>query len=79
MTPLGVEIMLHYYYSPVDYREGDITAPAVNSMLYDLCAEGMLMGNGTGPLRITDRGKVWVEAICSVPFPVLSYRVQRPE
>lgn len=31
MSPLEIEILLHYYYCPGDYQDGDFSAPAAES------------------------------------------------
>ncbi len=73
MTPLALEIIIHYYYSPEDYREGDASAPAVKDTICSLFKNGLLEAaesSSSCKYRITDKGKFYVEeGLCKVPFP----------
>lgn len=51
MTPLQIEIVLHYYVRPTDYRDGDFTAPAVSQALDHFKRAGVLK-DATGPTAI---------------------------
>lgn len=80
MTPLAIEILLHYHGHAYDYREGDFSAPAVRELIDRFRGDnplytdsGMLeietqMGNRS--YRLTDKGRVYVAALLSVPLPV---------
>jgi hypothetical protein len=74
MTPLMMEILLHYYYSPEEYRDGDLSAPAVHDSIQWACCEGLLepiMKNQYGAtFKSTDRCRALVNAWCDMPLPV---------
>ena len=73
MTPLEIEILLHYYSRGDDYRDGDFSAPAVRSAIDSFRGVlGLLQenpGKGGGAYHITERGKVYVAALMDVPLP----------
>jgi hypothetical protein len=79
MTPLQISMMLHYYVAATDYRDGDFSAPAVRRALEDFKASDMLR-YCTVPFRdaayeVTDKGRAFVKALCSVPEPTIKYVV----
>ena len=77
MSPLEIEIMLHYYTTPGQYgrdRDGGhcpSDAPAVRDSLMELAKAGLLSyvkdGNG---YQIADRGMAYVEFLKEVPLPI---------
>ena len=79
MSPLQIKILLHYHYSPYDYRNGDFSAPAVreaidafrdvSGLLRWRSGEEKLMEPGA-TYALTERGQAYVEQICRVPLPV---------
>ena len=73
MTPLALEIIIHYYYSPKDYRKGDTSAPAVKEIICSFFETGLLEAAESSPFckyRITDKGIFYVyEGLCNVPLP----------
>jgi hypothetical protein len=77
MSPLEIEILLHYYCLPTDYRDGDFSAPAVKNAIerfrdeLNLLEPTQSMDVYHDPhYRITERGRVFVEALCNMPLPV---------
>ena len=77
MSPLEIEIALHYYYSTVDFRGGDFSAPAVRDAIerfrddYKLLEPTDSMDVYHDPhYRLTARGHAFVEALCRTPLPV---------
>jgi hypothetical protein len=77
MTPLKIEILLHYYCSPEEYREGDLSAPAVEEAIEWFLDNGLLeladhrdKEKCGGSFRATDRAKALIEAWCNTPLPV---------
>ena len=77
LTPIQIEILIHYNYSPEDYRDGDFSAPAVCECIALFLLLNLLEDNqpprdvnDNSKYRITDRGQAHVEALCSVPLPV---------
>lgn len=74
MTPLKIEMLLHYYCRPDDYRGGDFTAPAVNEALDDFLRDELIEHSehqAANPAHyvITERGRVYVEALSAVQLP----------
>lgn len=71
MSPLQIQIMLHYYARPVDYSD------CPKSFVIELCEVGMLTQFPSGPemaavpeFGISDKGKAYVDYLCAVPLPV---------
>jgi hypothetical protein len=85
MSPLQIEIVLHYYYSPEDWRDGEWN-DELREMIRDL-AETMALieidprshpiglGYRPGTYRITERGRVYVEALKAMPIPIQTWHV----
>jgi hypothetical protein len=73
MTPLEMEILLHYYCRADDYRDGDFSAPAVRAAVDWFKTEELLRTDPRETPRtcyvLTERGKVYVEALQKVPLP----------
>lgn len=77
MSPLQVGLLLHYRIGATDYRDGDISAPAVREAIDWACRENLLEVSPIAPppgheapkYRMTARGRCLVETICSVPLP----------
>lgn len=78
MTPIEIEIMLHYYSRANDFRDGDFNAPAVEVALAKLVNVGLLAHGPNLRVRgylpthyhITEGGEVYVRALKAVPLPV---------
>lgn len=83
MTPLEMEILIHYYgHAGDDYREGNFEAPVVRETIdafrdreklirYTTDEEKKAMPCGYSQCyTLTDRGRVYVEALMTVPLPV---------
>lgn len=74
MTPLQIDILLHYHCSGCDYREGDYSAPAVREAIDWMRAESQLIENDNESARrcykLSERGQVYVNALMAVPLPV---------
>lgn len=81
MTPLEIEIVLHYYCSHTDYGRDKgggncpSDAPAVVEALGDLVRSGLieLSGSLLAPeprYLIADRGSAYVEFLKEMPLPV---------
>lgn len=77
MTPLEIEILLHYYTTPGDYRNGNFSAPAVPEALTKLTHmdEPLLTydPNKTPRYEITDRGSAYIQALTQVPLPMKAW------
>lgn len=74
MTPLEIQILLHYYACADDFRGGDFSAPAVGEAIAWFTQSDLLEPThetqDKGPeFCITERGRVYVEALRAVPLP----------
>ncbi len=76
MTPLEIEILLHYYGKAGDYHDGDFRYPAVRNAITAFIDIGLLTTepeNGMYPHRTyhpTAGLRLYVETICKIPLPV---------
>lgn len=75
MTPLQIQILLHYYCSPTDFRDGDFTAPAVHEAIEDFEESGFLRlsdpSDQLGSILVsTDKNAAFINALCSIPEPI---------
>jgi len=78
MSLLEIEIILHYSYSPDDYRDGNFSAPVVRKAIQMFCDNDMLVRNDEQhqqKFSITPKGQFYVEAILNVKMPVEMYRI----
>lgn len=79
MSPLEIEILLHYNCRAVDYREGDFTASAVRRAIdWFKSSARLLETDKSGCARtykLTPKGEFYVEALCSMPLPVEKYEI----
>ena len=77
MTPLLIEIMLHYHCRADDYRDGDFRAPAVREGIDWLRDDAKMIehqsGDRTNMYRLTERGKAYVEYLQMIPLPTASW------
>ena len=81
MSPLEIEILLHYYSDfQTDYQDGDFSAPSVQDAIerfrdeLNLLEPTQSMDVYHDPhYRITERGRVFVEALCNMPLPVKTW------
>lgn len=79
MTPLEIEILLHYLTRVVDYRDGDyLNAPAVIEALDNFVREDMLKpidGKHGAKFRLLPRAVAFIGHICSLPLPVMKWEM----
>ena len=79
MTPLQIEILLHYHSRTIDYRRGDFSAPAVSEAIHDFRADGFLVDDADPTMERTytlgERGKVYVQALCELPAPIAAWKM----
>jgi hypothetical protein len=85
-TPLEISTGLWYYTRPGDYGldNGDrnFNAPAVRETFKRFVDAGLLCHCSTGEQNYKANEpalKAWVEALCSVPFPVVKWVVEPQE
>ncbi len=80
MTVFEIEIMLNYFYSTCDYRNGDFSEPAVAESLNWLCEVGMLKQNvpcnDYVHYSITEKGGFYVLFLQKVPLPETCYEIK---
>ncbi len=85
-TPNDIEVMLHYYTSPVGHPR--IHASAVRDAVERFVNAGLLVHKNDTPTTVNDLnayevtkgGRMYVEALCAVPIPTQQWvmpRVQR--
>jgi hypothetical protein len=72
MTPFEIRILLHYYYSPDDFRGIDPLAPLWQETMNAFVVEGLVRERKElGPrYEITSRGTAYCMALQRVPLPV---------
>ena len=82
MSPLEIEILLHYYRCPTDYLDGSFYEPAAEDTIerfrdvHNLLEPTQSMDVYHGPhYQITERGRVFVEALCNMPLPIKTWVV----
>jgi hypothetical protein len=75
VSPLKISILLHYYCSPSDFRDGDFDAPAVREAIDDFLAAGLLERSEELGVnyRATEATRIFVEAVCALPAPMLRW------
>lgn len=78
MTPLGIEILLHYSTCAGPFPR--IEAPAVADAVEVFCALGLLERGAEGQPRYiaTEGARVYVMALCDVPLPVRRWIIPPP-
>lgn len=80
MTPLDIDILLHYHCSASDYRDGDLTAPAVRDSIAWALHEGLLecrTDSADATYRTTSRGDALVLAMCRMALPTQQWVIPR--
>ena len=75
MTPLDIELLLHYHCRACDFERLD--APAVRESLDHFLREGILRSRSEADgaaypasYIVTEKGFVLVQALCATPYPV---------
>lgn len=82
MTPLQINMLLHYYAiaEPYAVREQEhANSPAVHEQRHILVNWGLIKVDITNPsgFSVTDKGLVYVEAICNIPLPVMRWEIPK--
>lgn len=70
MTPFELTILIHYYGSVNDFRDGDFSAPILEHVFKAMIVSGLLAVGEETKYRITEKGWAFVEALCNTPLPV---------
>jgi hypothetical protein len=81
MSPLEIQILLHYYACADDFRDGDFSAPAVRGAIDRFLANDYL--RYVSPIHkrcyeLTNKGYVYVTALLEVPEPASHWVVNYP-
>ena len=80
MTPLEIEILLHYGTRAYEYRDGDLSAPAVRETIDAFRDRLGLLEKNKRPsqmaaYQLTDRGMVYMRALMDVPLPIMVWQM----
>ena len=76
MTPLELNILLHYRGCADDFRNGDFSAPAVRSAIDWFRGDAGLLEPikqedcQNAAYKLTDKGMFFAEQLCMMPLPV---------
>ena len=75
MSPLQIQILLHYHIHPTDFRDGDFSAPAVREAIAMFCDEGMLcLSDSQNAVYEATKGvNVYVNKLMSIELPTLKW------
>jgi hypothetical protein len=73
MSPLAIEILLHYHCTPGDYRNGDFSAPAVRELIDWMHDEDLIAHKPDGGYTSTSRLTAVVKKLCSVDLPEMQW------
>lgn len=69
MTPIKLEILLHYFACSEPYPRS--SAPAVQDAVHFLVIKDLLAtGNDDQPFYVTERGAAYIKHLLTIPFPV---------
>lgn len=88
MSPLELDILLHYHARTNEYADGDpyvMTAPAVRDAINRFVGEDGLLkyrdrqqSGRSGTYELTERGRVYVEHVLALPLPVQTWKMPLP-
>ena len=78
MTPLEINIVLHYYAITTDYRDGDFSAPAVADAIKMFLSSEILTFGTRRRYDLTQKGETLVAALKAVPLPTTKWVVEFP-
>jgi hypothetical protein len=79
MTPLQIEILLHYHSRPNDFNEGDFRAPAVYETIQKFAEDKALVlcSRDVKKYTLGERGKVFIDYLLSLELPTVTYAMQK--
>ena len=78
MTPFEIDILLHYYVSP-DRHRVEIDNPPIWRETRQWFLDNDLLRHREPTIKsdasyeVTERGKAWIEHVCSLPLPVATW------
>jgi len=77
MTPLEIEILMHYYIYSTDYLDGVFDITPIQDAIEHLRDESKLLEPThltnvyhDPHYRLTERGYAYIQALCNVPLPI---------
>lgn len=82
MSPLAIEILLHYGTRANDYRDGDFSATAVRELIDAFLGPlGLLQSSPMlhQTYTITERGHAYVDALCAMALPICRWEIPMSE
>lgn len=80
MTPLEIDMLVHYYTRPTEYgnKDDNYDAPAVKASLSWMVSADLLKRQELdGTYKITEKGKAYVDAFRNLPLPEKHWIVPR--
>lgn len=75
MTPLQIEMMLHFHCSPLPYPN---RSPAAEEALQWFRSEGLIESTGMGSVRLSERGDAYVKFLIALPLPIANWQIPGP-
>ena len=79
ISPMELEILLFYYYSPMAYHRDNVSSKAIQAALDFLINEGMLEETKReGAQRgydVSGKGQFYIAYILATPFPVSRWEI----
>jgi hypothetical protein len=74
VTPLQIEILMHYACRACDYRDGDFSAPSVREAIDSFRDQGLLRDSGMQRMYEPAEGvQIYIKALCAIPAPVMQW------
>ncbi len=73
MTPSDINVLIHYYAFSGPHDRVD--APAVREAITTFIERGLMVRDQNGNISVTEGGRVLVQALCAVPFPVQKWQM----
>lgn len=71
MTPVQIEVILHYRYSPNHFNHGgDSQMSRAHREAHQFWEANEMMTETTESWSLTDKGRAYVEELMAVPLPV---------
>ena len=79
MTPFELDILLHYYGHADDHPVVNARPPIWEGTLEAFLSEGLLEGilktEHGATIRLTDRGRAYIDYVLAVPLPVRCWKL----
>ena len=78
-TPVELETMLHCYYSPTSIPQTPASSDALAGLIRAGMVEELKDPKYPDGFRATDKGRLFVTALCSVPEPTMAWVIPAQE